>query len=176
MSMTALQRLQAKRSRPSAPTTKIGEGLQGVVTESCVGKNVGLDTLLNKTKTINSKVDAVAAKVKEREDAGLYTAPEGLQSLEGVDAEEIMGKLRDLDHALIEKNNDIGLFSIKIRKSLEQHPELTHLLSDEQLGIVCSGVLRVANVATEPKTKAAKSAKITREIKDLGAMLSADDI
>lgn len=180
---SALERLQQRHKAmaaakvaspdtlPKGTPAKLN-GTVGVLTESCVGKNIDLAQLLNKTKDNTSKVDAVLAKVKEHEDAGLYTAPKGLDGLDGANSEEIMRQLRELDHALIAKTPDLKLLSIKIRKDLEQYSELTHILTDAQLGIICSGVLSLANVATEPKTKAAKSAAATRDIKDLSTSVS----
>ncbi len=188
--MNALERLRARhtaRADTKAADTTVVEpkqvgipknvkGTVGVLTESCVGKNLSLADMLNKTKDNTTKVDAVQARIQARQDEGLYTAPAELSSLEGVNGEEIMEKLRELDHALIAKTPDIGLLTIKIRKNLEQFAELTHILTDNQLGIICSGVLSVANVSIAPKTKAAKSAAATKSIKDLGATIDASFI
>jgi hypothetical protein len=188
--MNALERLKARHKAraadSAADTTKVApkqvgvptnvKGTVGVVTESCAGKNLSLADMLNKTKDNTSKVDAVEARIQARQEEGLYTAPDALNSLEGVNGEALMDQLRELDHAIIAKTPDIGILTIKIRKNLEQYAELTHILSDEQLGIICSGVLSVANVSTAPKTKAAKSAADTRAIKDLGATIDASMI
>ena len=79
-----------------------------------------------------------------------------------------MRHLRDLEAATVEKSPDIRQFSRAIRKNLEQYEELTHILSDEQLGIITSGILTLANVSTEPKSAAAKTKRTKTKIEDLG--------
>ncbi len=177
---SALERLKLKQKQRKAGITTKPTELKDMQlptsSESCVGKNLGLAEMLNKTKSNTKVVDAIASKIKEREDAGLYSTEADLSSLQGSDAEDIMDKLRELDHALIAKTSDIGLLTIKIRQNLEKFPELTHLLDDQQLGIICSGVLTMANVATEPKTKAAKSKQEVAEINNLASTVDASMI
>ena len=148
-----------------------------VVREACVGINIkgSGQSLLNRVGKGQSVAAKVEDKVAKREEAGMYTKPSALDGLLDCNGEEVMNQLRALDHALIAKTPDLGLLTIKIRKNLEQFPELTHILSDDQLGIICSGVLTSANVATEPKTKAAKSAAANRKIADLSTSIDLDD-
>ncbi len=185
--LSALARLQARHKQAAdlkpksdslveATKKSIAAVKATVQSTTTQGKKLGLADMLNKTRTINSTTDRVADAVTKREEAGLYTCPSKLNEVEGLNGDEVIDQLRELDYALIAKTPSIGLLSIKIRKNLEQYPELTHILSDDQLGIICSGVLVHANVNTEPKTKAAQGAAQQRKINDLSASIGADDI
>jgi len=180
--LSALQRLQAMHKPVDATTakTKTAEAVEAVhkvvETVSCVGKNIALSNLLTKVSTNSKTADTIEDKIEARRSQGLYNVSENLVALDGIDGEEVVTKLRALDYALLAKTPDIGILTIKIRKNLEQYPELTHILTDEQLGIICSGVLFHANVSTEPKSKAAKSAAATKRIQELSLDTNINDI
>lgn len=134
-------------------------------------KSEALSGLLTRTSNM---VDQVTNHLEQQEAKGLYNVV-GTDDLDGFDADAFVGTLRNLDAATVEKTPDIRQFSRSIRKNLEQYPELMHILSDDQLGIICSGVLTLANVETAPKTKAAQNKQAKKKIEDLGSM-KVDDL
>lgn len=189
--MNAMQLLLAKKRKAAAakaasttPAETIKTATQvalanvgpAVVTKSCAGKGLDMADLLNRASAATTAADSVSDLVKKREDSGIYATTDELGEALGSDGNIVMENLKQLDHALIAKTPSIGLLSIKIRKNLEQYPELTHILTDDQLGIICSGILTHANVATEPKTAAAKSAAANRKIASLSDSIDLDDI
>lgn len=133
------------------------------VEEKSIAKN--MDSIMVR---VGSMSDKVAAHLEKQEAKGLYSIAGGADELEGFDADQFLRQLQDLDAATVEKSPDIRQFSRLIRKNLEQYPELTHILTDEQLGIITSGILTLAGVETEPKTKAAKTKRAKVKIEDLG--------
>jgi hypothetical protein len=121
----------------------------------------------NLSKQIARANDKLATHIQKQEESGAYKFSEKIGDIEGLDGAEFIARMHALDAATVEKTPDIGTLSIKIRQNLQQYPELTHILTDAQLGIISSGVLYVAGVETEPKTKQGKAIKDKLDIKKL---------
>ncbi len=116
-----------------------------------------LSGLTQISTTISESLSASEKKLAEQQEKGVYTLPEKANELMGSDAEHLVATMQALDVALVDKTPEIRTLSSAIRKNLEQYPELTHILSDDQLHIMVQGYLTIANVKTAPKTAAAKS-------------------
>ena len=119
---------------------------------------------------VSAQNDKLADHIAKQEEAGVYNFSGKVREVEGLDADGFILKMQALDAATVEKTPDIRSFSMQIRKNLHQYPELTHLLSDEQLGIITRGMLVLAGEATEPKTKGAKTRASNVKLETLGSM------
>lgn len=159
----------ADKPKPSSKLAQLRALQEGKKVESA---SSDVDNLLVQAGNLRNKVEEHLAKQEEK---GLYTVPDAADGLEGFDGDTFIRNLRDLDAAVVEKTPDIRRFSTLIRENLEQYPELTHILSEEQLGIIVSGVLTTANVDTAPKSKAAKTKASKKKIEDL-ANTNIDDL
>lgn len=72
--------------------------------------------------------------------------------------EDIVPKLQQLEQMLLEDNPEMPQFLGMINQDLRQYPELTYLLSDEQIKIIYSVIRRMTDVQIKVK-KAKKSGK-----------------
>lgn len=167
-------------ARLLAKSTGGGMTASAEVTASTSTEKAKLGNLLSLTRdkvsSANKVVDdAVEARLISAQERGLYDVPDEARSLDGLDADLLLAKMRDLDAATVAKTPEIPSLCREIRANLEQYPELTHILSDEQLGIIVKGYLVQADVETSPKTTQAKSAKATKVVADL-ASLSIDEL
>ena len=101
----------------------------------------------------------------------MYCADE-LHDVTGLDAESFIASMKELDAALVEDTPQIRSLSTAIRRNLQQFPELTHILTDAQLNILVSGMLKLANVETAPKTKSkattSKALDASMDLSDFG--------
>lgn len=113
--------------------------------------------------TITEALTEADQKVADQEAKGVYKLPEEAHTLMGEEANHLIATMQALDAALVEKTPEIRTLSSAIRKNLEQYPELTHILNDDQLHIMVQGYLTIANVKTAPKTKAAKTAAANKK-------------
>jgi hypothetical protein len=168
-----LHKAPVPNALPTADTLAKENAALGPSIEAATSRNTGqtLGNLLAATKTIaGSTEDATAAYLKDREEKGIYTVPDAAYALEGLEADKLLEQLRELDAATIEKTPEIPRLGVAIRKNLEQYPELTHILSEDQLGIIVSGYLVHAGVETAPKGKAAKSKAANVKIETLGKL------
>ena len=128
---------------------------------------LGARTTVGSLNEISTKITECLSeaeqKVAEQEAKGVYKLPEAATVLMGEQANELIGTMQALDAALVDKTPEIRTLSAAIRKNLEQFPELTHILSDDQLHIMIQGYLTIANVKTAPKTKAAQTAQANKK-------------
>lgn len=200
MSLSPLERLKAKHAqmmaKPEEVKAKEEKVLQPTankeVTAQAASKPNTLNNLLKRTtnpeakkteqanslnslqaltaKSAASTSNAVEAKIKEREEQGLYVLPSEAYDLCGDDADILLGRMRELDEATIAKTPEIASLSVATRKNLEQYPELVHILSEEQLGIIVQGFLVAADVELAPKTAQGKAAKSKKVIEDLSKL------
>ena len=154
--------LQKKASLKQTATAKSQADVAGIKTSSSTTQS--LDKL---ALQVSEQNDKLAEHIRKQEEAGVYSFSGKIRDVAELDADEFITKMKLLDQAVVEKTPDIRTFSMQIRKNLHQYPELTHLLSDEQLGILVKGMLTLAGEATEPKTKAAKTRKDNARIEDL---------
>lgn len=142
------------------------------ITAGTSTKTTALGSLLNAAQTSMKSAasvmdDAVAAKWQKGQETGLYDIPDS-EALEGLDTAVMIDKMRRLDEAVIRKTPELPNLCRDIRANLEQYPELTHILTEEQLGLIVSGYLTQANIETSPKTPQAKAAKNKTVLANIG--------
>lgn len=121
-----------------------------------------VNDLTNLVVEVQQQKTALSKHIEEQEAKGIYEIVGEVP--EDLDADEILQDLKDLDAATFEKTPEIGKFSRKIRQNLSQYPELCHILTDEQLGILVDGYLYLADVQTTPKTKTGQSKAAQKKI------------
>ena len=160
---------------------------QGVSTPASTVPKVTMADIAatSEIKKPNTELDNLVVQVTEQGDKltefidaqtakGMYNLPEEASELDGLDADRFISTLQNLDAATFEKTPDIRTFCREIRKNLEQYPELTHILNDDQLGILVGGYLELKGIETAPKTKAAKAAVGTKTIAELSKLDMSD--
>lgn len=135
------------------------------------GQFTSLDNLVVSVKENKSVLDK---HLESQAEKGVYILQDGVREIEGLDADLLLSNLQSLDAATVEKTPDIRTFCRAIRKNLEQYSELTHLLSDDQLGIIVGGYLTTAGIETAPKTKAGKTKAAKKQMMDLNDLGSMD--
>jgi hypothetical protein len=108
-------------------------------------------------KIVQSTEQAMAEHEEARENvlAGFNAtlAPE-VYEVPGFNAEEFEGALTVVHQGLLEKRSDMGDFVLGIFKNLNRYPEVSTVLTEEQIGVVVGGLLSVKKVelsTTKPK-------------------------
>ena len=153
--------------QPSAPVTKedtvnkiaalrkkaagIAEAKSKVIGKSSTKKLVPMPAkkLVPETTTTAIQEDTAAQGVLAK-----FNATDEMHQIDGFNADIFMDNLESLSDSIIAKAPNIGEYLHLIHRNLSKYPELTHLLEDEQIGIVVSGLLKLTN--TELAIKATK--------------------
>lgn len=170
MAQAKAQRVKQVAGVSSEETKVVQSNASTNSTKSTIG-----DSLAGMAKQISANNTKLASHIREQEEAGVYSFNDKIRGIEGLDADEFINKMQMLDQATVEKTPDIRTFTLKIRQNLQQYPELTHILTDEQLNIIVSGAIYISGQELLPKTKQGKSAKATLDIKKLSEQ-SLDDL
>lgn len=165
------EKLMAQRKAKLSQSAKIKQENTASGVTTTPDKTVGLEGIALQISATNDKL---ASHIAKQEEAGVYNFSGQVREVEGLDADEFINKMKMLDAATVDKTPDIRTFSMQIRKNLHQYPELTHILSDDQLGIIMRGMLVLAGIETEPKTTQGKARKATQKIEELGSMKLSD--
>lgn len=81
-----------------------------------------------------------------------------LKELENFNPEQFVSKLPQFAQAIESKAPSVATYLQDIHKNLVQYPELVHILNDEQLSLICQGLLYVTNtemakISSNPRTK-----------------------
>lgn len=170
---TLAEKIAAMKARhqgtSTSTTVKPKTSLADIAAANATVKKPTIE-LDNLVVQVAAQGDKLTEYIDAQAEKGLYDMPSEASELDGLDADRFITTLQNLDAATFEKTPDIRTFCREIRKNLEQYPELTHILNDEQLGIIVGGYLELKGVETAPKTKAAKSAAGTRKLADLSKL------
>ncbi len=165
---------EQSKDAPATATTATVKTV-GTAGASTLGEKKGqftsLDDLVVSVKETKSELDK---HLEKQEAKGAYNLKDEVRELDGLDADLLLSNLQSLDAATVEKTPDIRTFCRAIRKNLEQYSELTHLLTDDQLGIIVGGYLTTAGIETAPKTKAAATKAKKKELTSLNDLGGAD--
>lgn len=73
--------------------------------------------------------------------------------------ELLLPKLTALEQALLDRDPKMPTHLREIHKSLVQYEELSHLLTEEQIGIIVSAQCQQVSVTLAQETKASKGSK-----------------
>lgn len=139
-------------------------------TTSVSPEKTALGALQGLTKAkADAATSTVKAQLEQREADGLYNLPPEAYEIAGEAADRLLDKMRELDEATLSKTPSIAHLSIATRKNLEQYPELVHILSEEQLGIIVQGFLVAADIELAPKTPQGKAAASKTLIAELAS-------
>lgn len=147
--MTLREKLALQRQKALANTKQTTDAIANKEVAPVNNTHVTLDNIATQVSEQLSKADAHALSQEQK---GVYNF-EPITSIEGLDVNTFTHNMKELDKALVEKTPDIKHLSLAIRQNLQQYKELTHLLTDEQLHILVSGMLETAGVETAPKGK-----------------------
>lgn len=163
--VSKVERVVAQSTTPvrTATTATVDDPL------TATGNSLG-NAMAGLSKQIAENNTKLAAHIRSQEEKGVYQFNDKIRGVEGLDADEFISKMQMLDQATVDKTPEIRTFMLQIRKNLQQYPELTHILTDEQLHIVVGGALFISGEELAPKTKAAKTRKDNLDIKELSSM------
>lgn len=154
-------RKAAKNKAVVQSTNTVPELRINVPTTKDIKKESGLSNL---SMQISIQNDKLQQHIEQQESKGVYAFSDKIKEIEELDADVFINNMKMLDQATVEKTPDIRSLLINIRTNLQQYAELTHILTDDQLGIIVKGALCQANVETAPKSAAGKNKKMQQEI------------
>lgn len=161
----------------SSAKSTIADKLRIATLENASGKSaaeLGAEALAKlQVKKEDDAFERATSILQRRRDSGLYTIPENVAERmpEELPADVLEAKLAHLDAALLTKTPEMRGLMMDLAKNLRQYEELVHLLSDEQLNIITSGLMDVAGVEVVSSKKTAGSAAAI----SAGASLTVDD-
>lgn len=88
-----------------------------------------------------------------------FKATDEMYQIDGFDPDIFMDALEKLETNVVAKAPGIGEYLQGIHRNLSKYPELMHLLDDEQIHIVVSGLLAQTNTELAIKATKTKSTK-----------------
>lgn len=122
--------------------------------------------------TLNTKAIAAATPATPTPEPSLDSILDinkDMEQLEGFDPEEFTTKLQQLSDGLEIRAPGLSNYLQKINTNLNKYPELAHILNDEQLSTIVSGLLFLTNTnMAEAVTK--KGSRGTLSIDESAAM------
>lgn len=153
-----LAKMNAKKLGGAAPVAATAAGIKAITTETTKAiapapvsdAKAKLLNKLGKTTAPRAKptglvsttgiTEAAPQEMSEAMKALLQITPE-LDALEELDCKAFVAKLPQLAQGVESRAPGVANYLREILKNLNKYPELTHLLNDDQLGVICSGML-----------------------------------
>ena len=98
---------------------------------------------------------------------------EQLEAIEGLHVDDFMESLYSLEAYLVEDVPSIATLQQQTHKNLRQYPELCHILSDAQVGVVVQGIAKRRNIEIVSPTTGSKA---KTNVKNLTRNLTAEEL
>lgn len=114
--------------------------------------------------------------IKATVDSQAYEVPEELRKIKGLNAELFMANLLSVEQGVKGSGENIQDYLRLIHANLNQYPELTHLLNDDQIALIVQGFIYESKeqvaVATKRGTKRVRQLVAGKSQTDILDMLS----
>ncbi len=136
------------------------------------GMQASVSSAASRGAVDRKQLEAIKATV----DSQAYEVPEELRKIKGLNAELFMANLLSVEQGVKGSGENIQDYLRLIHANLNQYPELTHLLNDDQIALIVQGFIYESKeqvaVATKRGTKGVRQLVAGKSQTDILDMLS----
>ena len=136
------------------------------------GMQASVSSAASRGAVDRKQLEAIKATV----DSQAYEVPEELRKLKGLNAELFMANLLSVEQGVKGSGENIQDYLRLIHANLNQYPELTHLLNEDQIALIVQGFIYESKeqvaVATKRGTKGVRQLVAGKSQTDILDMLS----